>query len=190
MKIRRIPLSKDILLRMEPADRTFLLLAGHMLNELNSLNKVFGWCLHNHPTNRASSIESLANGMQAMIYARMLAGKLCEAWKVLGRAFFGTMLSQRVESRLHPIAQEALQKIKRYFNNSNAIKKVRDSFAFHYDAPEFGLNWEAAADEESFELVLGGTIGNNLYLASELVAITALLCAFNANDREAASSQP
>ena len=113
MKIRRIPLSKDILLRLESADRTFLLLAGHMQNELNLVHKAFTWCLHNRPTDRASSIEGLANGMQAMIYARVLAGKLCEAWQVLEEAFFGTKLSQRVESRLHPIAQEALQKIKK-----------------------------------------------------------------------------
>jgi hypothetical protein len=184
MKIRRIPLSKDILLRMESADRTFLLLAGHMQNELNSVHKVFAWCLHNRSMDRASSIEGLANGMQAMIYARILAGKLLEAWQVLAIAFFGTKLSQRVESRLHPIAQEALQKIKQYFGKNNAIFKVRNSFAFHYSATEFGLNWEAAADEGSFELILGGTVGNNLHLASELVANAAVLNAINAIDRE------
>jgi hypothetical protein len=171
---------------MEPADRTFLLLAGHIQNELNSVHKVFAWCLHNHSTVRASSIEGLANGMQAMIYARVLAGKLCEAWQVLGAAFFGTKLSQRIESKLPPIAQEALQKIKKYFRKSNAISTVRNSFAFHYSADEFGRNWEAVADGPSFELILGGTIGNNLHLASELVANTALLNAINANDYEEA----
>jgi hypothetical protein len=169
---------------MESADRTFLLLAGHMQNELNSVHKVFAWCLYNRPTDRASSIEGLADGMQAMIYARVLAGKLCEAWQVIGAAFFGTKLSQRVESRLHPIAQEALQKIKKYFGKSNAISKVRNSFAFHYSATDFGLNWEASADEPSFELILGGIVGNNLHLASELVANTAVLNAINDIDRE------
>jgi hypothetical protein len=141
MKIRRIPLSKDILLRMESADRTFLLLAGHMLNELNSLHKVFGWCLHNRPTNRASSIEGLANGKQAMIYARILAGKLFEAREVLTGAFFHTKLWQRVKPRLDPIAQEALKEINKYFNNSKTVRTVRNSFAFHYSAPKFDLNW-------------------------------------------------
>lgn len=184
MKIRRILLSKDTLLKMKPADRAFLLLAGHMQNELNSVHKVFAWCLHNRSTVRASSIEGLANGMQAMIYARVLAGKLCEAWQVLGAAFFGTKLSQRVDSRLHPIAQEALRKIQKYFVNHNAIHTVRNSFAFHYSADEFGRNWESVADGPSFELILGGTVGNNLHLASELVANTALLNAINANDCE------
>lgn len=184
MKIRRIPLSKEILLRMVSADRTFLLLAGHMLNELNSIHKVFGWCLHNGPTNRSSSIEGLANGMQAMIYARILAGKLFEARQVLTGAFFSTTLWKRVRPRLDPIATEALKEIEKYFNNSKNIRTVRNSFAFHYSVPEFGLNWERAADEGSFEVILGGTVGNNLHLASESVANTALLSAFNANDRE------
>jgi hypothetical protein len=184
VKIRRIPLSKDNLLKMESADRAFLLLAGHMQNELNSIHKVFAWCLHNRFTDYASSIEGLANGTQAMIYARVLAGKLCEAWQVLRTAFFGTKLSQRVEPRLHPIAQEALQKIKKYFGKSNVISTVRNSFAFHYSADGFGGNWEAAADDSSLELILGGTIGNNLYVASELVANMALLNAINVNDRE------
>lgn len=119
-----------------------------------------------------------------MIYARVLAGKLLEAHKVLNSAFFGTTFSQRVESRLHPTAQEALQKIKNYFNRSNVIFAVRNSFAFHYSAAEFGLNWEIATNEPSFELILGGTVGNNLHLASEFVANTALVNTINPNDSE------
>ena len=185
MKIRRIPLSKDTLLRMEPAERAFLLLAGHIQNELNSVHKIFAWCLHARLTDRASSIEGLADGTQAMIFARVLAGKLLEARKALDTAFFGTKLSRRVEPRLHPIAREALQKIKKYFDKkNNAIDTVRNSFAFHYSAVEFGLNWEPPANEPSFELILGGTVGNNLHLASELVANAALLKAVGPNSRE------
>lgn len=184
MKIRRIPLPKDVLLKMESADRAFLLLAGHMQNELNSLNKVFSWCLQNRSKGQRSTIEGLANGIQAMIYGRVLTGKLCEAWQVLGAAFFGTKLSQQVETRLNPIAKEGLQKIKRYFGKKTVISTVRNSFAFHYSVEEFDRNWQAAAEESSFELILGGTVGNNLYLASELVANTALLNAINAKNRE------
>lgn len=168
---------------MESAERTFLLLAGHMQNELNSVHKVFAFCLHSRPTVLVSSIEGLANGTQAMIYARVLAGKLCEAWEALGKAFFGTKLSQRIEPRLHPVAQDALKKIKAYFGKANAIYKVRNAFAFHYSRDEFRTHWEEAADESTFEIILGGTVGNNLHLASEFVVNIALLKAINANDR-------
>lgn len=157
-----------------------------MQNELNSLHKVFTWCLHGEPSRESSAIESLANGMQAQIYARLLAGKLLEAWVALGPAFFGTKISHHLEGKLHPHSQEGLKKIKAYFNKSNNIFRVRNSFAFHYSVEEFDAHWHEPVDEPAFELVLGGTVGNNLALASELVVNTALLNSINSVDRSAA----
>jgi hypothetical protein len=168
---------------MEPAERAFFLLAGHMLNELNSLNKVFCWCLSNSNKGQKSSIESLADGIQAMIYARILAGKLSEAWEVLGKSFFRSKLSQRVEAKLHPTAQLALKSIKSYFSKTNTINCVRNFFAFHYTVEQFNNHWEAAASEPNFEIILGGTIGNNISLAGEFVANMALLNGINSDDK-------
>lgn len=172
---------------MQTSERSFYLLAGHMQNELNSLHKIFAWCLHAEPSDSSSAIERLANGVQAQIYARLLAGKLLEAWSALGSAFFGTKISQRLEAKLHPHAQEGLKKIKAYFKKkSNTIFHVRNNFAFHYSLEEFDPHWDKPADEPPFELVLGGTVGNNLDLASELVVNTALLNSINSTDRSAA----
>jgi len=186
LKVRRIPLPKALLTQMPASERSFFLLAGHMQNELNSLHKVFAWCLHGDPSRNSSMIESLADGMQAQIYARLLAGKLLEAWVALGSAFFGTKISHRLEDKLHPHSQEGLKKIKAYFNSSNNIFRVRNTFAFHYSVEEFDTHWNESADEPTFELVLGGTVGNNLALASELVVNTALLNAINSVDRTVA----
>lgn len=184
MKIRRIPLTKEALLKMKPPDRNFLLLAGHIQNELNSLHKVFTWCLQNRSLEDSAAIENLASGAQAMIYARLLAGKLCEARQVLDSSFFGTKLSQRIEPRLHSDAKDALIRIKRYFGRANTIDKIRNSFAFHYSVDEFSNYWEVAIDEPSFEIIAGGTVGNNLYLASELVANAAMLGSINTTKLE------
>jgi hypothetical protein len=170
---------KDAVAKMAVPDRDFLLLAGHMQNEINSVHKVFAWCLHSGGSRSDSSIESLANGAQAMIYARVLTGKLCEAWEAVGKAWFGTKLSQRLEPKLHPVAHEANTKLKAYFSRSNTIHLVRNSFAFHYSATEVGASWEPVADDLTFEVVLGGTVGNNLYLGAELAANAALLKAID-----------
>lgn len=171
---------------MSSDKRSFFLLAGHMQNELNSLHKVFAWYLHSGPSRSSSAIEGLANGVQAQIYARLLAGKLLEAWAALRTAFFGTKLSQLFEGKLHPHAQEGLKSIKNYFSNTNTIYRVRNSFAFHYSVEEFDAHWSEPVDEDAFELVLGGTVGNNLGLASELVVNTALLNSVNPGNRNAA----
>lgn len=164
---------------MTAPDRDFLLLAGHMQNEINSIHKVFAWCLHSGESRSDSSIESLANGAQAMIYARILTGKLCEAWEAVCKAWFGTKLSKRLEPKLHPVAREANTKLKAYFGQSNTIYRVRNSFAFHYSATEVGASWESVADDLTFEVILGGTVGNNLYLGAELAANAALLKAID-----------
>lgn len=183
MKIRRIPLQKTLLAQMPQSERSFFLLAGHMQNEINSLNKVFAWCLGREPSANTTHIESLAAGLQAQIYARLLAGKLLEAWEALGKAYFGTRISQRLETKLHRESQEGLKAIKAYFSKSSNIFRVRNFFAFHYSVKEFDAHWSDAADEPSFELVAGGTIGNNLSLASELAVNNALLNSINSADR-------
>lgn len=184
MQLRRIRLSRAALQRMVKAERAFLFLAGHMQNELNSLHKVFAWCLNNAAS--TSPIEALANGVQAQLYARLLAGKLLEAWNVLGTAFFGTKVSQRIEPSMHPLARQALAELKTYFNTSNVIFRVRNSFAFHYSAEEFEHHWEEVAESPNFEFIFGGTVGNNLDLAAELVVNTAVLASVGEKDESAA----
>src|SRR5713226_5681476 len=90
LRIRRISLPKARLSVLPSAERNFLFLSGHILNELNSLNKVFMWCLNSHGRDGTSKVASLAQGVQSMVYARVLAGKLLEAWNALDPAWFGS----------------------------------------------------------------------------------------------------
>jgi hypothetical protein len=184
LRVRRISLPKMRLSGLSSAERNFLFLGGHILNELNSLNKVFMWCLNGRGRDRTSKITSLAQGVQSMVYARVLAGKLLEAWNALDPAWFGSRLSLNIEPRLHPDAIASLSVLKRYFSRMNPIFRVRNSFAFHYSAEELGANWEEAAQRAELEVVLGGTIGNNLHLAAELVANAAVLKAVNPTNPE------
>jgi hypothetical protein len=122
--------------------------------------------------------------MQALIYARLLAGKLNEAWEVLAKAWFATKLSLKLEPKLHPQAKEARVQLGAYFGRTNLINRVRNSVAFHYSAEAVGAAWEEVADE--FETILGGTVGNNLHHGSELAANAALMKAVNPTDLEEA----
>ena len=95
-------------------------ICGHILNELNSLNKVFCWCLY-PGIEPVSETDGMARGMQSMIYARILAGKLCEARKTLDATWFCLKHPSNLPP-LHQDAMTALQAIKTYFNG----KKKRD----------------------------------------------------------------
>jgi hypothetical protein len=82
--IRRVELPENAIAALSDVEREFLLLSGFMLNELNSLNKVFIWCLKSDADKDSPKIVGNANVIQSMVYARILAGKVCEGFQSLG----------------------------------------------------------------------------------------------------------
>lgn len=173
LRIRQLTLRKDHLSTLSNAERNFFFLAGHILNELNSLNKVFGWCLRSGAEGETET-SRLAQRMQSMIYARILAGKLLEAWNVLGATWFSSKPSAAMNEGLCQDSWDALSALKAYFSHSNLIYDVRNSFAFHY-SPKLAERWEEVAEEDRLQIVCGGTIGNNINFAAEIVTNAALL---------------
>ena len=74
-----------------------------------------------------------------------------------------------------PILSPSLSVLKSYFGRSNLSYRVRNSFAFHYSGDALSEHWEEVAEGDELQIVLGGTIGNNIYFAAETVANAALL---------------
>lgn len=183
LRIRQFTLRKDHLARLTNAERNLFFLAGHILNELNSLNKVFSWCLRSEAEGETDT-SRLAHGMQSMIYARILAGKLLEAWEALGATWFSSKPSAAIEEGLHPDSRAALSALKAYFSHSNLIFNVRNSFAFHYSR-KLGERWEEVAEGDNLQIVFGGTIGNNINFAAEIVTNAALLRIAHPSDLDA-----
>ena len=183
LTLRILELKPQELAKLSPEEIQVFFICGHILNELNSLNKVFCWCIH-PDSNPASETNGIARGMQAMIYARILAGKLYEARKVLAATWFRRKPPSYLPA-LHPEAMTALAAIKIYFNDKNSINQVRNHAAFHYSAAALSENWESLAHENSLKMIFGGTIKNNFFHASEMLANAALLKIVNTTDLEA-----
>jgi hypothetical protein len=184
--IRRINLPIDRLEKLPDIERDFLFLSGHVLNELNALNKSFSWSLNPAFDSQEPEVQLHARRVQSMVYARILAGKLLEAWNAINVAWYGTKLSKSLNSTLDLDAQKSLKKIKSYFGRENAIYRVRNSFAFHYSASEIGKAWRCVPINPGYACLFGGTIGNNLDLGSELVANAAVLSAIDSTNIESA----
>lgn len=91
LKIRRIALPPAEVAKLAAAERNLFFLVGHVNNEITSLYKVFSWCLNLAHVPNVSPIEANAANAQAMIYARVLAGKLVEAWGALQRSWFADL---------------------------------------------------------------------------------------------------
>jgi hypothetical protein len=185
MKIRRINLPAPALTKLPAPERNLFFLVGHINNEISSLWKIFSWCLAEARLPEVAEVELNAANAQGMMYARILAGKLLEAWGALGKSWFASKLGVELSKALHPTAADSLEKLKSYFGSKNLIFAVRNSFAFHYDAGALGEHWERAAAEPVFELIIGMNRGNSFHQAAELVANVAVFHTIAPGDAQA-----
>ncbi|MDO8283878.1 MAG: hypothetical protein Q7T69_02615 [Rhodoferax sp.] len=175
MKLRRISLPVSELEKLPSAERDILFLFGHINNEISSLVKVHEWSVVTTTTPGFTEIERNASNAQSLIYARILAGKLEEAWGAINRSWFAhKAVSADLAKFLHPDAVAALAALKVYFKGGNLIHKVRNDYAFHYNTKSMGQSWERASQEQFFEIIIGVNRGSTINLAAELVANVAV----------------
>lgn len=177
MIIRKVTLTNAQLRAMTDKERAFFLFASHALNEITSLYKIYSWCITTTESSGATQapLNGVVNNAQAMIYARLLAGKLLEAWETIKKTWFAHRLSLQYSETLSNESQEAENKIKRYFSRSNNFYRIRNQLAFHYLAEELNRNFEQFDSGSPFDIYLGGTRCNNIHLGAELVVNHALL---------------
>lgn len=184
MKLQRLKLTRPELERMPDNERTFLLLAGHLQNELVALNKIFGWCIS--PAESDTRIEAIVNGSQGFMIAKLLAGKLNEGWQLVQKAYFGSKLSLELAPFLAESTCQELTDLKVYFSKSNLIYSVRNTFSFHYSADEIAKHWQEAALEPDFDFYIGNEYGNTFHQASEMAVSFAVLKSINSESLAAA----
>lgn len=164
---------------MTADEKTLLVCAGHIANELNILNKFLVWSIR-----RSEGIDSLVSGMQALTIAKLTAGKILEAHLLLKKCFARTVAD---ESNL-PLNEEtrsAIKEIRRYFQKTNLVYRVRNQLSFHYN---FEVLQAAAQDILGIQgsvVVAGITSGNTYHVGAELAANKALLGVIGAKSDEA-----
>ncbi|KAF0190589.1 MAG: S-adenosyl-L-homocysteine hydrolase [Gammaproteobacteria bacterium] len=164
-------------------ERALFVLLGHLINEINILNKTFYLCsqFDDEPQWRAH-----AHTTQALVFAKMLVGKLYEGWELIRTGYHGTHISRRYDSKLNDDAKDSLAKLKQYFGKKNLIRDVRDRFSFHYSMEEVKTVFGLDLDEEELVMYLGENNGNTLFYFSEYVVNYALLEVVDAgNPKEA-----
>jgi hypothetical protein len=104
--------------------------------------------------------------------ARILIGKLHEAWKL-----FKTHLQAKEKMRedylggLTPSAAKALEDLNKHFGRKSLLTEIRNKLAFHYtDEDELvEANFQRLSDNDPWEFYLGVTVGNSFYFPSEMV---------------------
>ena len=86
VKVNRLVVSGADFKRLDEEERLFVLMAGHLANELHALNKLLAYLSRDY----ANEIVQKAQTTWFLILLRVLAGKLIEAWSSPLRATLGT----------------------------------------------------------------------------------------------------
>jgi hypothetical protein len=183
IQLHRINLTKLQLDQIPEAERRLFVLIAHAANELNALAKLF------HFAASSASEEGLlaqAENGQAVILARIFAGKLYEFWQLLQTSFFGTALSKEYEPKLDAEAMESLKWLKRYFGRENLISTIRNQFAFHYSPDQIDAGYATVVDGDPLEIYLAPHSANTLYAFADTIANRAMHQAIQPGDHMAA----
>ena len=182
VKVNRLVVSGADFKRLDEEERLFVLMAGHLANELHALNKLLAYLSRDY----ANEIVQKAQTTWFLILLRVLAGKLIEAWSSLSACYFGNRVSSLHANRPYQEFQPHLQQLKAYFSHTNLLHEIRTRFAFHYSSDDVLKRVQQLDEDEELEMFLSSRRGNCVYYFSEATVSGALLELTGLTDSEAA----
>jgi hypothetical protein len=152
MRLSVARLKKNALLRMHPHERSILLAASRIQNEVRfSVRGLHGAMAYQHD----SSTVMKAQLSFELFQVRLLAGKLYEAWRLLDRFYFRKdrqnlrCLFHAYDSGRGRIVEQEFESI---FDHKY-LKVVRDKLAFHFEQHEIEMQLAQMSDE--LEILIG-----------------------------------
>jgi len=119
LHLRCITLTVAQLRRIPEKERALLVVLGHAVNEVNTLDKLayLSALALDQPRWQAQ-----ATAAQTFTLARVLVGKLNEGWEAIQAGYFKTRLSQTYARLADAEALAALGRLKKYFGRKNLLK--------------------------------------------------------------------
>jgi hypothetical protein len=171
LELKRVSLSRKELKAIPEDERDLLVFLGHLGNEICFLQKYLLWSLKS--PEESGPRQKVYHARMSFIL-RITAGKLYEANTTLRRLYYKSKVSERWRGDLPSEVQNALKEVKKYFRpKTNAIKKIRDKFAFHFD--DIDVLEAIQAVDDPFEIYFAEMNGNCLYDGPHMVTMVAML---------------
>ncbi|MCX5908449.1 MAG: hypothetical protein NTY64_15010 [Deltaproteobacteria bacterium] len=181
MKLQIWNIGKAKFEKVPEPERTLIIGFGHIENEVNVLQKLLYWT---SPSEKELEVIRKAHSTQALTVAKLLAGKLWEAWQFLRQSYFESRISADYDKFLKDDGKEALAYLKRYFSRDNIVSRIRNDFAFHYSVNRIGQGFSLPPDTDEWQIVLSEARGNSLYYLADLVANYAMLNSIDPHDHK------
>ena len=171
MKVFVIKFSKQDLLKLSSDERSLVLQLGHVCNELAFLNKLL-LVVSNF---EREGVERTVATAQSMIVVRLYIGKVFEAWRMIGKQYFGSDLRGEFDHLLPEHVVQSLTKLKKTFGSKDLFAQLRNKFSFHYQSDHIDEVVDLLPDDYECRLISGGTYASTLYAFSEDVVTYGML---------------
>lgn len=164
----------------------FVIRVTHAWNELNVIFKTFVASTNDVGD---SDYQKKASVSQTVCFAKIFIGKLLETWRIIESEYYGGEISKFYNTRLSEAAQESLKRAKRRFKNKNdVINKIRNKYAFHYDAQIMNLDNLRDVSSEDDQIWLSDSRLNCLFFVSDAVVNHGFLQLYDQDPQKAFES--
>lgn len=182
MILKKVPINREKLRLIPESELQLYVGIQIVISEIN--------CLRRFLILQSSSFEDkvveMAQNSQRLFLLRMLAGKSYESWEFLRMKFLTSKLSNIYEPLLESEEKDSLKKIKRYFGKANALKLVRNRYAFHYSEGIKNLmdKLNGFPDSDPMEIYIAEAEGNCYYSMAQLLLNVSFVESFPGSDQK------
>jgi hypothetical protein len=162
-------------------ERLFYLKLGVLANEVGSLNKLSLFSLNQRDDRM---VVKRASSVLAMLWLRLLAGRLYEAHAVITKGY--NPLKLAYQSHMKGDGTNSYRKLNAYFADpENLVKAVRHKLAFHTDDDVFKAAVHMMDDDEDVVDYMCQQRGNTLFWGGEAALVCAMRHLAGNSDAEA-----
>jgi hypothetical protein len=169
--LHRVTIPKKTFDLIPEQERLLFIRFGHLIFELNTLLRLFLW---------SSSLKNLqqeevaARMAQGMVIARVLIGKMYEAYVLIKNRYNGDIAIE-YNNLLNDASRISLLNLKHYFNKSNLINIVRKKYAFHYSHDELTKILMRIEPEDNLVFYLSKDSRNYFFSSADKIISDAML---------------
>jgi hypothetical protein len=182
----RIELTKAHLDQIPHDERIFYLMASQLANDLNIIAKLLIFA-SNGVMKSSDPIQHHLATTQALLFIKMMAGRLHEGKRLLSKAFFNKGLWKKYKDDLPLGARAIFEEVNSYFGKENLIEKIRNKFAFHSDLDVIeGMYANAPKDALFIDYHSAQYKSHSLYYGAEALTLNAMLKVVGEPDSRAA----